>query len=75
MTNGYGLFFGDYTGLAVSNTTAWPFWMDSRNPEYYQCPTPSNPLKQCRNMNGTVPGFDEDVFTTFGLSLASLGGK
>jgi hypothetical protein len=71
-TNGYGLFNGDYSGLAVSGTTAWPFWTDSRNAEYFQCPSPANPLMLCRNMNGTVPGFDEDVFTTAGLQLAGL---
>jgi len=70
MTNGYSVFFGDYSGLAVSGTSAWPFWMDSRNPEVYQCPTATNPFKLCRVMNGTVPGFDEDVFTAHDVQLS-----
>ena len=69
MVNGYSNFAGDYTGLAVSGTTAYPMWTDSRNTEFYQCPSNSDPLGQCRVTNGNVPGFDEDVFTTFGLGL------
>lgn len=67
--NGYSVFMGDYSGLAVSGTTAYPFWSDARNPELFQCPSTSDPLGVCRVTNANVPGFDEDVFSTSGLSL------
>jgi hypothetical protein len=65
----YGTFLGDYSGLAVSGTTAYPIWSDTRNQEFFQCPSHPNPLGLCRVTNGNVPGFDEDVFTTTGLTL------
>ena len=69
MVNGYSVFAGDYSGLALSGTTAYPMWTDSRDQEFFQCPSNSDPLGQCRVTNGNVPGFDEDVFTTIGLAL------
>jgi hypothetical protein len=68
-TNGYSTFFGDYAGLAASGSMAWPLWSDSRDPEYTQCPTATDLRKLCRVMNGTVPGFDEDIFSAFGVQL------
>jgi hypothetical protein len=67
--NTYSQFLGDYSGLAVSGTTAYPFWSDTRNGEFFQCYSTAHPLGLCRVTNGSVPGFDEDVFTTTGLSL------
>lgn len=67
--NGYSVFLGDYSGLAVSGSTAYPMWSDTRNQEVFQCPSNANPLGSCRVTNGSVPGFDEDAFTTAGLSL------
>lgn len=69
-TNGYSVFAGDYSGLAVSSSaTAYPLWTDSRDIENFQCPSTSAPLGQCRVINGSVPGFDEDAFSAFGLGL------
>ncbi len=67
--NTYSQFLGDYSGLAVSGTTAYPMWSDTRNAEFFQCYSTADPLGLCRVTNGSVPGFDEDVFTTHGLSL------
>jgi hypothetical protein len=69
MVNGYSVFMGDYSGLAVSGTAAYPMWADARNIEQFQCPSNADPLLLCRVLNGNVPGFDEDVFSTAGLSL------
>ena len=68
-TNAYSVFLGDYSGLAVSGSIAYPIWSDTRNQEFFQCPSASNSLLLCRVTNGNVLGFDEDVFTTQGLSL------
>jgi len=35
---GNSLFFGDYTGLAAANNTAYPIWMDTRVKELILCP-------------------------------------
>ncbi|TMB89358.1 MAG: hypothetical protein E6J45_10305 [Chloroflexi bacterium] len=67
--NGYSVFLGDYSGLAVSGSTAYPIWSDTRNQEFFQCPSAASSLTLCRVTNGNVLGFDEDVFTTHGLSL------
>jgi hypothetical protein len=67
--NGYSLFMGDYNGLAVAGSTAYPLWTDSRNPQSFQCPSASEPLGLCRVTNGNVPGFNQDVFSTVGLTL------
>ena len=68
-TNGHGTFLGDYSGLAVSEGLAYPIWSDTRNAERFQCPSSASPLGLCRVTNGSVPGFDEDVFSTTGLTL------
>lgn len=33
-----GTFFGDYTGMAAVNRTAYPLWMDTRIPALFLCP-------------------------------------
>lgn len=68
-SNGYSVFAGDYTGLAVTSSAAYPLWTDSRDNENFQCPSTSSPLGLCRVTNGSVPGFDEDVFSVFGQAL------
>ncbi|PZR81509.1 MAG: hypothetical protein DLM65_05715 [Candidatus Aeolococcus gillhamiae] len=67
--NAYSDFLGDYSGLAVSGTTAYPIWSDTRNGEFYQCYSTTDPLGTCRVTSGSIQGFDEDVFTTHGLAL------
>jgi len=38
-----GVFFGDYMGLTVVEDTAYPLWMDTRNPELFLCPGTGKP--------------------------------
>ena len=50
-----GTFFGDYTRMAVSGTTAYPSWSDTRFPGVTTCP--GSPRTLCQL------GQDEDIFT------------
>jgi hypothetical protein len=62
-TNGQGnsVFFGDYTGLAAWDQ-AYPFWMDTRDVDLFDCGAPGPPV----TCTGTEPNGrtanDEDVF-------------
>jgi hypothetical protein len=63
-----GLFYGDYAGLAVTNTTAYPVWSDTRPAELFLCPgtgTPSTPPAVCRSgaTNASIAN-DQDIYTT-----------
>jgi len=63
-----GLFYGDYAGLAVTNTTAYPVWSDTRPAELFLCPgtgTPSTPPAVCRAgaTNASIAN-DQDIYTT-----------
>jgi hypothetical protein len=68
-----GLFFGDYTGLDVSNQ-AQPLWMDTRRPDLFLCVGTGVPGTPPANCQGTEPGGpqagltanDQDVFTAGG---------
>jgi hypothetical protein len=58
-------FWGDYSGLAVRGSTAYPLWMDSRDPDLFLCPTatPSAPhLCAGREPNGALAN-DENIYT------------
>jgi hypothetical protein len=65
-----GLFFGDYTGLDVSNQ-AYPLWMDTRDPDLFLCPgtgTPGTPPENCQGIEGAGPqagltANEQDIFT------------
>jgi hypothetical protein len=65
-----GQFFGDYTGLDVSDQ-AHPLWMDTRDPDLFLCPgtgTPGTPPETCQGVEGGGPqqgltANDEDIFT------------
>ncbi|HLZ08433.1 MAG TPA: sialidase family protein, partial [Chloroflexota bacterium] len=62
-----GVFYGDYTGLAVGGD-AHPVWQDTRNPELFVCPgtgTPGVPPTICTEpaSNAKVAN-DQDIFTT-----------
>ncbi len=62
-----GLFYGDYTGLAVADDTAHPLWMDTRNPDLFLCPntgTTTTPPQVCKAgaMNASFAN-DQDAFT------------
>lgn len=65
---GNSLFFGDYTGLAATDT-AHPLWMDTRSPDLALCPgtgVSGVPPKVCTFTsapNGPVAN-DQDIFTS-----------
>ena len=58
-----GNFYGDYTGLAVSDDTVVPVWMDTRQLDLFACP--SAPPATCV---GTAPNArfanDQDIYAT-----------
>jgi len=61
-----GQFYGDYAGLDVTTTHAYPIWSDTRTDDQFLCPgtaTPGTPPKVC---GGTAPNArsanDQDVF-------------
>ena len=59
-----GVFYGDYTGLTAPGD-AYPFWMDTRNPELFACPGNGSVPKVCTAAaaNASVAN-DQDVFTS-----------
>jgi hypothetical protein len=61
-----GLFFGDYSGLDAY-TNANPFWMDTRNPEYFVCPntggSPSTCVANVTQGGADFVANDQDVYT------------
>lgn len=66
-TNGAGIFYGDYTGLSVSGSTAYPVWMDTRGTDRFLCPgtgAPGVPPAICalKEPNGIVAN-DQDIYT------------
>jgi hypothetical protein len=62
-----GVFYGDYTGLAAPGD-AYPFWMDTRNPELFVCPGTATAAKAPGVCTASAPNAavanDQDVFTT-----------
>jgi hypothetical protein len=62
-----GVFYGDYTGLAVSGDTAYPLWPDTRAAEKFLCPgtgTPGNPPQVCNGSAFNAPyANDQDAYT------------
>ena len=57
--NGFSVFLGDYSGLAVSSTgDAYPAWADTRNPVFTFDDTPGADPRILTNA-----GFDEDIYT------------
>jgi hypothetical protein len=70
-----GQFFGDYTGLDVSDQ-AHPLWMDTRDPDLFLCPG-SGPPQVCQGTEGGglqagLIANDEDIFTT-GVPIPTAG--
>lgn len=61
-----GLFFGDYTGLDATNSTAYPLWMDTRDPELFLCPgtgATGAPPKVCTaSATNASRANDQDIF-------------
>jgi hypothetical protein len=67
-TQGNSEFYGDYSGLAVRGNTAYPLWMDSRDPDLFLCPhtgKAGSPPKLCFGAAGSVGrrANDENVYT------------
>ncbi len=63
---GNSVFFGDYTGLAAANNTAYPIWSDTRNKDLVLCPgsgAPGVPPQVCSfsEPSGIIAN-DEDIF-------------
>jgi hypothetical protein len=61
-----GTFWGDYTGLAVTGSTAYPFWSDTRAPALFLCPgtgTVGHPPAVCTQTFPNGVGNDQDAFT------------
>ena len=61
-----GIFFGDYSGLAVAGNTAYPLWADTRAVEPFLCPgtgAPGVPPRICAASapNASVAN-DQEVF-------------
>jgi hypothetical protein len=67
-TQGNSEFYGDYSGLAVRGNTAYPLWMDTRDPDLFLCPgtgKASSPPKLCTGTSGSAGrrANDENVYT------------
>ena len=62
-----GTFYGDYTGLTITDRQAHPLWMDTRNPELFLCPgtgAPGVPPQVCTGSAPNAPrANDQDAFT------------
>jgi hypothetical protein len=62
-----GTFYGDYAGIAVTATTAYPLWSDTRPVDLFLCPgtgTTTTPPAVCQAgaTNASVAN-DEDIYT------------
>jgi hypothetical protein len=62
-----GQFYGDYAGITVTDTTAYPLWSDTRTVDEFLCPgtgTPTVPPTVC---SGSAPNAafanDQDIYT------------
>ncbi|MGN6167510.1 MAG: exo-alpha-sialidase [Solirubrobacteraceae bacterium] len=67
-TQGNSEFYGDYSGLAVRGNTAYPLWMDTRDPDLFLCPgtgTAGHPPRLCTGTSGSAgrQANDENVYT------------
>ena len=60
-------FYGDYAGIDVTATTAYPIWSDTRTVDEFLCPgtgTPANPPTVCTGSAPNAPfANDQDIFT------------
>jgi hypothetical protein len=70
-----GVFWGDYTGLAVSSR-AYPIWSDTRPRDLFLCPntgTPGHPPALCGLQDPNGPANDQDIFTAAVGQRGGLG--
>jgi len=62
-----GVFYGDYSGLTVTDKTAYPLWSDTRTVDEFLCPgtgTPGVPPTVCAGAAPNAPlANDQDVYT------------
>jgi hypothetical protein len=62
-----GQFYGDYAGIAVTDTTAYPLWSDTRTVDEFLCPgtgTPAVPPTVCSGSAPNAPfANDQDIYT------------
>lgn len=62
-----GLFYGDYAGLTVTDTTAYPAWSDTRAVDEFLCPGTGTPAVAPTVCSGSAPNApfanDQDVYT------------
>lgn len=62
-----GLFYGDYAGLTVTDTTAYPVWSDTRTVDEFLCPGTGTPTVAPRVCSGSAPNApfanDQDIYT------------
>jgi hypothetical protein len=72
-TRGNSLFYGDYSGLAVSADTAYPLWMDTRDPDLFQCGSlggpPAVPPRLCTGSEPNRLGANDQNIYTRGLAI------
>ncbi len=63
-----GQFYGDYAGLAVTKTKAYPLWSDTRTVDEFLCPGTGTPTAPPRVCSGSAPNApfanDQDIYTT-----------
>ncbi len=57
-----GVFYGDYSGLAVTNAIAYPLWSDTRTVDEFAC---GSPPRVCAGTATNAPyANDQDAYTT-----------
>ncbi len=61
-----GVFIGDYAGVAVTRSTAYPLWADTRTVDEFLCPgtgTPTTPPTVCTGSAPNAPiANDQDIY-------------
>ncbi|MGO4597749.1 hypothetical protein [Terrabacter sp. 2RAF25] len=61
-----GVFIGDYAGVAVARSTAYPLWADTRTVDEFLCPgtgTPTTPPTVCTGSAPNAPvANDQDIY-------------
>jgi formate-dependent nitrite reductase membrane component NrfD len=63
-----GTFYGDYAGIAVTDSTAYPLWSDTRPVALFLCPgtaTTTTPPALCHAAAANAAlANDQDIYTT-----------
>jgi hypothetical protein len=61
-----GQFMGDYAGIAVTRTTAYPLWADTRTADEFLCPGTGTPTAPPRVCTASAPNAaianDQDIY-------------